>query len=48
MSKPIKSPSRATALLIKKAKRKNEKDNTCSLIWPRHFSSQVPAKQKTI
>ena len=38
--KPIKSPSRATALLIKKAKRKHENDITCNLIWPRHFSRQ--------
>jgi len=43
--KPVKSPSRATALIIKKQIRKNEKNTIGNLIWPRHFGSKNTVKQ---
>jgi hypothetical protein len=48
MSKPIKSPSRATALLIKKAIRKNENNRLSHPFQPSNFRRKGAAKSVRI
>jgi len=46
--KPVKSPSRATALIIKKQIRKNEKNHTCLLFCPGSIRGKNATKQGKI